>query len=144
MKKLKENCKYALLVPTSMGVRITPQSGQPVAASNMFFMQATSAETNVASISSYLGLPVKVLTTFVEGSPIARFIKSDLRARNMDFEGKDVPQGITVLLAQQGDTAWDLAKRFRVPMGELESMNPGLGAGVNARGRGAQVMIFRR
>lgn len=93
MKKLKENCKYALLVPTSMGVRITPQSGQPVAASNMFFMQATSAETNVASISSYLGLPVKVLTTFVEGSPIARFIKSDLRARNMDFEGKDVPQG---------------------------------------------------
>ena len=55
-----------------------------------------------------------------------------------------MPQGITVLLAQQGDTAWDLAKRFRVPMGELESMNPGLGAGVNARGRGAQVMIFRR
>ena len=61
-----------------------------------------------------------------------------------EVEGKDVPQGITVLLAQQGDTAWDLAKRFRVPMGELESMNPGLGAGVNARGRGAQVMIFRR
>ena len=93
MKQLKENCKYALVVPTSMGVRICPQSGQPVAASNMFFMQATSAETNVASISSYLGLPVKVLTTFVEGSPIAQFIKSDLRSRNMEFEGKDVPQG---------------------------------------------------
>lgn len=93
MKQLKENCKYALVVPTSMGVRICPQSGQPVAASNMFFMQATSAETNVASISSYLGLPVKVLTTFVQGSPIAQFIKSDLRSRNMEFEGKDVPQG---------------------------------------------------
>ena len=93
MKQLKGNCKYALVVPTSMGVRICPQSGQPVAASNMFFMQATSAETNVASISSYLGLPVKVLTTFVEGSPIAQFIKSDLRSRNMEFEGKDVPQG---------------------------------------------------
>lgn len=93
MLKLKENCKYALLVPTSMGVRITPPNGQPVAASDTFFMQATSAETNVASISSYLGLPVKVLTTFVKDSPIAAFIKSNLRARGMDFEGKDVDQG---------------------------------------------------
>lgn len=91
--KVKENCKYALVVPTSMGVRISPAAGQPVAATDQFFMQATSAETNVASISSYLGLPVKVLTTFVAGSPIAQFIKSNLRARNMEFEGKDVPQG---------------------------------------------------
>ncbi len=56
-------------------------------------MQATSAETNVASISSYLGLPVKVLTTFVKDSPIAKFIKSNLKTRYMDFEGKDVEQG---------------------------------------------------
>ncbi len=91
--KLRENCKYALVVPSSMGVRITPMDRQPVHISNMFRMQATSAETNVASISAALGLPVKVLTTFVEGSPIAQFIKSDLRSRNMDFEGKDVPQG---------------------------------------------------
>ena len=52
--KLRENCKYALVVPTSMGVRITPPNGQPVASSNMFMMQATSAETNVASVSAYL------------------------------------------------------------------------------------------
>ena len=58
--KQRENTKYALVVPTSMGVRITPASGQPVAASDTFFMQATSAETNVASICSYLGLPVHV------------------------------------------------------------------------------------
>jgi 2-dehydro-3-deoxygluconokinase len=56
-------------------------------------MQATSAETNVASISSYLGLPVKVLTSFVKGSPIAQFIKSNLKSRNMDFEGPEVDQG---------------------------------------------------
>ena len=93
MKQLKENCKYALVVPTSMGVRITPPDGQPVQCSDLFRMQATSAETNVASISSYLGLPVKVLTTFVEGSPIAAFIKANLRARNMEYEGKEVPQG---------------------------------------------------
>ena len=80
---LKQNCKYALLVPTSMGVRITPVDAQPVQSTNMFRMQATSAETNVASISSYLGLPVKVLTTFVKDSPIASFIKADLRARHM-------------------------------------------------------------
>ena len=84
--ELKKNCKYALLVPTSMGVRITPVNGQPVHSSTLFEMQATSAETNVASISSFLGLPVKVLTTFVKDSPVARFIQSNLRSRNMDFE----------------------------------------------------------
>lgn len=93
MLKIKENCKWSLVVPTSMGVRITPPDGQPVYSSNTFFMQATSAETNVASISSYLGLPVKVLTTFVKDSPIAEFIKRDLRSRNMAYEGVDVPQG---------------------------------------------------
>jgi len=56
-------------------------------------MHATSAETNVASISSFLGLPVKVLTTFVKDSPIARFIKDDLSRRHMDYEGRDVEQG---------------------------------------------------
>ncbi len=90
---LRENCKYAMLVPTSMGVRITPVNGQPVHSSNMYMMQATSAETNVASISSYLGLPVKVLTAFVKGSPVAQFIKSNLKSRFMDFEGPEVEQG---------------------------------------------------
>ncbi len=91
--KLKNNCKYSLLVPTSMGVRITPVNGQPVHSSNIFIMQATSAESNVASISSYLGLPVKILTTFVKDSPISRFIKGDLKTRFMDYEGPEVEQG---------------------------------------------------
>lgn len=90
---MKTDCKYALLVPTSMGLRLCPDAGQPVAASDTFRLQATSAETNVASIVSYLGLPVKVLTNFVEGSPFAAFIKQSLRSRGMDFEGPDVPQG---------------------------------------------------
>lgn len=90
---LKNDFKYSLIVPTSIGVRITPVNGQPVHSSDTFIMQATSAETNVASISSFLGLPVKVLTVFVKDSPIAKFIKSNLKSRNMDFEGKDVPQG---------------------------------------------------
>jgi len=91
--ELKKNCKYALVVPSSMGVRITPVNGQPVHSSNTFFMQATSAETNVASIAAYLGLPVKVLTTFVKGSPIAQFIKDNLSSRHMDYEGREVDQG---------------------------------------------------
>ncbi|MCK3683354.1 MULTISPECIES: sugar kinase [Maribellus] len=91
--QLKQNCKYAMLVPTSMGTRITPENGQPVHSSDKFTLFATSAETNVASIASYLGMPVKVLTTFVKGSPIAQFIKSNLRSRNMDYEGPEVPQG---------------------------------------------------
>jgi 2-dehydro-3-deoxygluconokinase len=91
--ELRKNSKYALLVPTSMGVRITPLNGQPVHSSELFKMQATSAETNVASVSSYLGLPVKVLTTFVKDSPVAQYIKSNLRARNMEYEGPEVSQG---------------------------------------------------
>ena len=91
--ELKKDCKYSLLVPTSMGVRLTPQNGQPFHSSNTFTMQATSAETNVASVSSFLGLPVKVLTTFVKGSPISRFIKDDLAHRHIDYEGKEVEQG---------------------------------------------------
>ena len=91
--EFKKDCAYSLLVPTSMGVRITPAGGQPVHCSSSFNMQVTSAESNVASVSSFLGLPVKVLTTFVEGSPISRMIKDDLSRRHMDYEGKDVDQG---------------------------------------------------
>lgn len=91
--ELKTNFKYSMVVPTSMGIRITPENGQPVYSTDSLKMYVTSAETNVASISSYLGLPVKVLTTFVKGSPIAQFIKSNLRSRNMEYEGPEVEQG---------------------------------------------------
>lgn len=90
--KLKSKFKYSLLVPTSMGVRLTPENGQPVHSSDTFKMQATSAETNVVTISTFLGLSAKVLTTFVKGSPIAQFIKSNLTSRNIDFEGPEVAQ----------------------------------------------------
>jgi len=91
--ELKKDFKYALVVPTSMGVRLTPANGQPVHCSHTFQMEVSSAETNVASIASYLGLPVKVLTTFVKDSPIAQFIKGNLLSRHMTFEGKEVAQG---------------------------------------------------
>ena len=91
--ELKKNCKYAIVVPSSMGVRITPANRQPVHISDTFRMQATSAETNVISIAAALGEKTKVLTTFVEGSPIAQFIKNDLSRRGIDYEGKEVPQG---------------------------------------------------
>lgn len=90
---LKKEFAHSLVVPTSMGVRVTPVNSQPVHISSTFNMQVTSAETNVASVPASLGLPVKVLTTFVKGSPIAKMIKADLLSRGMTFEGKDVPQG---------------------------------------------------
>lgn len=91
--KLRENCKYSIIAPTSMGVRICPMNGQPVQSSDTFFMQATSAESNVLSVASYLGMKTKVLTTFVKGSPIADFIKRNLRSRGIDYEGAEVEQG---------------------------------------------------
>lgn len=91
--KLKENCKYNLMVPTSMGLRITPKDRQPTHVSREFILQANSAESNVLSVSASLGLNTKVLTAFVAGNPFAAFIKAELRARNIDFEGPEVPQG---------------------------------------------------
>ena len=76
-----------------MGVRLTPANGQPAHVGGNYFLQATSAETNVASIPSSLGLPVKVLTAFVKGHPFAAFIRSDLRSRGMDAEGPEREQG---------------------------------------------------
>lgn len=91
--KVKENCKYAIACPTSMGVRITPEDRMAVHNSNHFYMQATSAESNVLNVSSSLGRECLALTKFVKGSPVAEFIKSQLRARNIRFEGAEVEQG---------------------------------------------------
>lgn len=89
----KDGCRYDLLAPTSMGVRITPFDRQPVHTSEFFRMQATSAESNALTVAASLGMSVKILTAFVSGSPVARFIKDDLRRRGIAFEGREVPQG---------------------------------------------------
>ena len=91
--ELKKDFTWSLVVPTSMGVRITPLNGQPVHCSDTFHMQTTSAESNVVTVSSLLGLPVKILTTFVKESPIARFIKDNLASRHISYEGVEVEQG---------------------------------------------------
>lgn len=85
--------KYSVISPSSMGLRITPFDRQPVHTSDLFHLKATSAETNVLTISSALGKPTKVLTKFVKDSPVATIIKRDLRARGIDYEGLDVEQG---------------------------------------------------
>ncbi len=90
--ELRKDFTYSMVVPTSMGIRITPENGQPVHCSRNYTLHVTSAETNVASVSSYLGLPVKVLTTFVKDSPIAALIKNDLASRHMAYEGREVEQ----------------------------------------------------
>ena len=92
MIELKKDFKYAMVIPTSMGVRLTPLHGQPFHCSDTFKMQATSAESNVGSVASFLGLPVKILTAFVKESPISRFIKDDLGRRHMDYEGSEFVQ----------------------------------------------------
>ncbi|MDQ7993877.1 MAG: PfkB family carbohydrate kinase, partial [Propionicimonas sp.] len=91
--ELRKDAAWSLVAPTSMGVRLTPDDRQPVHVSDRFTLQATSAESNVVSVSSHLGLPVKVLTNFVEGSPVSAFIKANLRSRGISYEGPDKPQG---------------------------------------------------
>jgi len=93
MLKIKNKYKYAVACPTSMGIRITPVDRMSVHNSNMFYMQATSAETNVLNISSSLGYKCLALTKFVKDSPISSFIQAELRKRNIDYVGREVEQG---------------------------------------------------
>lgn len=90
---IRDSYKYAIASPTSMGVRITPEDRMAVHNSSRFYLQATSAESNVLNVASSLGKECLVLTRFVEGSPIAAFLKAQLRSRNIAFEGPDIPQG---------------------------------------------------
>jgi 2-dehydro-3-deoxygluconokinase len=91
--EFRPDARWAIAVPTSMGVRLTPDNRQPVHVSDRFTLQATSAESNVVTVSAALGLPALVLTNFVAGSPVAQFIKANLKSRGVAFEGPDVPQG---------------------------------------------------
>ena len=90
---LKKEYRYAIACPTSMGLRITPENRMAVQNSNLFYLQATSAESNVLNIASSLGRECLVLTKFVKGSPMADLIKRQLRARSIRFEGLEVEQG---------------------------------------------------
>ena len=112
--QLREEARWSLVVPTSMGIRITPENRQPVHTSERFVLQATSAETNVAAVVSHLGEPTKVLTAFVAGSPMAAVIKANLRARNMSYEGPELPQG----------DAWALRHLFTIAESGLGGRAP--------------------
>ncbi len=90
---LREDAQWSLVIPTSMGIRICPVEAQPVQSSDRFLMQVTSAESNVGSVASHLGQPVKILTNFVKGSPISMMIKQNLLSRFMAYEGPDLDQG---------------------------------------------------
>lgn len=85
--------KYAIATVSSMGLRITPENRMSVQNTDMFYLQATSAETNVLNVSSSLGHECLVMTKFVKGSPVADYIKRKLRARNISYIGQEVEQG---------------------------------------------------
>ncbi|MDR3050538.1 MAG: sugar kinase [Oscillospiraceae bacterium] len=89
----KQDAQTDLITLSSVGVRIAPVARGSVHTGNLYEMQATSAETNVLSVGAALGLSARVLTRFVAGSPIALWIRSDLRRRGIVCEGPDVPQG---------------------------------------------------
>ena len=97
--------KYAIATVTSMGLRITPPDRMAVQNSNLFYLQATSAESNVLNVTSSLGEECLALTKFVEGSPMADFIKRQLRARNIRFEGSLAQLGRVLQPVITGDGA---------------------------------------
>lgn len=90
--KLRDSYKHALAIVTSMGTRLTARDQQATHASRTFDLQVTSAESNVASVSSFLGLPVNVMTAIVANSPFGTIIHRDLLSRGMTVDAKMVKQ----------------------------------------------------
>lgn len=90
--EIKRDYRYAIACPTSMGLRITPFDRMAVHTSNVFYMQATSAETNVLNVAASLGKPCLALTRFVANSPLAALIQRQLRGRNISYLGPAVLQ----------------------------------------------------
>lgn len=92
--ELRKDAAYDIATVTSMGVRILPADRQPVHTANLYEMTSTSAETNVLNIAASLGLQTLAMTRFVQDSPIAQYIKSELRRRNIAYTGAEVaPDG---------------------------------------------------
>ena len=89
----RDNCKYDIAAVSSMGLRLCPAGRQSLFSSAPLQLQATSAETNVLSALSSLGMRTKVLTRFVEDLETSRYIKAELARRGIETEGPDVPQG---------------------------------------------------
>ncbi|MFR1989252.1 MAG: hypothetical protein ACLS3C_03930 [Oscillospiraceae bacterium] len=69
----KQYHRYALACPTSMGVRIPPPERMAVQNSNLFYMQATSAETNVLNVASSLRARVRLTYEIRQGQPCCGF-----------------------------------------------------------------------
>ncbi|MBR5980569.1 MAG: sugar kinase [Firmicutes bacterium] len=89
----RDNCKYDIAAVSSMGLRLCPAGRQSLFSGAPLQLQATSAETNVLTALSSLGMRAKVLTRFVEGLETSRYIKAELARRGIETEGPDVPQG---------------------------------------------------
>ena len=129
--KLRGEYKHALLVITSMGTRLTAARQQPSHCSTTFELQATSAESNVASVSSFLGLPVHVVTAIVTTSPFGNFIKHDLLRRGMTVDAKEVEE----------EDPWGARHQINIADSGYGSRRPSVGndrAGEVGRGLGPE------
>ncbi|HQH26737.1 MAG TPA: sugar kinase, partial [Oligoflexia bacterium] len=115
--KLRGSCKYSLLIPTSMGTRLTAKDYQPSHCSRTFELQATSAESNVGSVSAFLGLPVCILTAIVSNSPFGTFIKRDLMSRGITVDAKEVKQ----------DGPWGVRHQINIADTGVGSRGPSVG-----------------
>lgn len=95
---MKRQCAYAVAAPSSLGIRLAPLEHQQVQTSHLFFLQATSAESNTLSIPAALGLPVKALSRYVADDPVSAFIRRDMRSRGITCDGvtvqRDTPWGV--------------------------------------------------
>jgi len=102
-----------------MGLRPKPENRQPFHCSVRFIMRTTSAESNAASVSAYLGLPVKILTAFIKGCPMSRFMQNNLGHRGMDYEGTEF---LTTILSHVDHTAQPIKLGHNVDAAMLDRL----------------------
>ncbi|MBR6186274.1 MAG: LysM peptidoglycan-binding domain-containing protein [Clostridia bacterium] len=67
--------------------------------------------------------------------------EAEVLTEAVESPAPDMEKGIILYYLQPGETVWDIAKRYRVPLEEITHLNPGLGADPAP---GAAVLTFKR
>jgi NADPH:quinone reductase-like Zn-dependent oxidoreductase len=89
MLEIKKDYKYALVVPTSMGVRLLPPDRQTVFSSDVFYMQAGASGVGLAAIQYAKFMGAKVITT-IDSPEKAEFVKKLGADFVLDYRHEDI------------------------------------------------------
>ena len=66
--------------------------------------------------------------------------EADVITDAAETEAQERPRGISLYFLQKGESAWDIARRYRIPVEEIGEMNPDFSDAVP----GTPVIIYKK